>query len=151
MVLNIRKDFAFILKVEGWLVRKRILKLTPIKFVGLQCMLLISRFMKIDCKSFLTFTSGCKQVIYRHLAADICFNWETILCSKSRTRSGRRYFCYLYENVCELQSNEYCVAVLILLSVLKSVSYVATKINKRDRTRENEQEERRGKMRNFCS
>lgn len=55
------------------------------------------------------------------------------------------------KKACELQSSECCVAVLILLSVLKSLSYVATKINKRDRKRENEQEERREKMRNFCS
>lgn len=64
---------------------------------------------------------------------------------KTRTRSGRRYMCYLYENACKLQSSERCVAILILSSVLRSVSYVATKINKRDRKRENEQEERRGK------
>lgn len=70
---------------------------------------------------------------------------------KTRTRSGRRYLCYLYENTCELHSSESCVAILILLSVLKFVSYVATKINKRDRKIENEQEERREKLRNFCS
>jgi len=35
-------------------------------------MLLISLFMKINCKGSVTFMSGCKQVIYRHLAADIC-------------------------------------------------------------------------------
>lgn len=71
--------------------------------------------------------------------------------SKTRSRSGRRYLCSLYKNACELQSSEYCVAILILLSVLKSVSYVETKRNKRDRKRENEQKERREKMRNFCS
>ena len=68
---------------------------------------------------------------------------------KTRTRSGRRHLCYLYENACELQSGECCVAILILLSVLKFVSYVATKINKRDRKRENEQKERRGKNEEF--
>lgn len=68
---------------------------------------------------------------------------------KTRTRSRRRYVCYLYENACELQSSECCVAGLILLSVLKSVSYVAKKINKRDRKRKNEQEERRGKNEEF--
>jgi len=67
----------------------------------------------------------------------------------TRTRSGRRYLCYLYEHACELQSSECCVAILVLLSVLKFVSYVATKINKRGRKRENEQEERRGKNEEF--
>jgi len=80
------------------------------------------------------------------------FVMEKLYCvPKTRIRSGRRYLCYLYENACELHSSESCVAILILLSVLKFVSYVATKINKRDRKRENEQEERREKMRNFCS
>jgi len=68
---------------------------------------------------------------------------------KTRTRSGRRYLFYLYGNACELHSSECCVAILIRLSVLKFVSYVATKINKRDRKRENEQEERRGKNEEF--
>jgi deoxyadenosine/deoxycytidine kinase len=95
--------------------------------------------------------SGCKQVIYRHLAADMFAIEKLYYVPKTRPRSGMRYLCSLYENSCELQSTEYCVAILILLSVLKSVSYVATKINKRDRKRENEQEERREKMRNFSS
>jgi hypothetical protein len=54
------------------------------------------------------------------------------------TRSGRRCSCYtcMYEKTCELQSSDCYVTILILLSVLKSVSYVATKINKRDRKKE---------------